>query len=270
MGVNWIDTSQLPFRSLLLLERIQISWLPWYRKVGKESGLMKDLAVAFKANPEVEWYFRHKCPDISTFLDGIISLASNALSTSEVRTAEQRVLSSLNDWLTYVVDPSIYDKQPFLGWDSRELLGIVDFTGKVVLDIGAGTGRLAVVAAPVAKVVYAIEPVENLRLYMRKKAKAEGFTNFYTIDGLIDAIPFPNGFADVAMAGHALDDELEQAQKDIAEMERVTRKGGIVVYCPGNLDRDNDVHWYLIDQGYSWSRFEEPVDGWRRKYWKTL
>ena len=28
MPLNWIDTTQLPFNYLLLLERVQISWLP--------------------------------------------------------------------------------------------------------------------------------------------------------------------------------------------------------------------------------------------------
>ena len=46
--------------------------------------------------------------------------------------------------------------------------------------------------------------------------------------------------------------------------------GRQVIYCPGNLDRDNDVHEFLVQQGYRWSRFEEPVDGWRRKYWKRV
>jgi ubiquinone/menaquinone biosynthesis C-methylase UbiE len=76
------------------------------------------------------------------------------ISEKEVREAELSVMRSLEDWLVYVIDPKIYDKQPFLNWDSKELLEVVDFNDKIVLDIGAGTGRLAFVAAKTAKTVY--------------------------------------------------------------------------------------------------------------------
>ncbi|HEX9896868.1 MAG TPA: methyltransferase domain-containing protein [Dehalococcoidales bacterium] len=264
MGVNWIDTTRLSFRSLLLLESVQISWLSQYVRIGN------DLAIALKANPEVDWFLRHKCPEISTYLDSIVQLAPTNSTANEVHEAEQKVLVKLNDWLTYVIDPSIYDRQPFLGWDSNELLSIVDFTGKVVIDVGAGTGRLSFVAAPVAKVVCAVEPVGNLRSYMSLKAQEKGIKNFYAVDGLISRIPFPDGFADVTMGGHVLEEKLEWAIRDNAEMERVTKKGGMVIYCPGCLDVDSEVHHFLMADGYNWSRFEEPVDGWRRKYWKKL
>jgi MFS transporter, DHA3 family, macrolide efflux protein len=44
----------------------------------------------------------------------------------------------------------------------------------------------------------------------------------------------------------------------------------MIIICPGNSDKDNDVHAFLIEKGFSWSRFEEPRDGWKRKYWKNL
>ncbi len=33
---------------------------------------------------------------------------------------------------------------------------------------------------------------------------------------------------------------------------------------------DNDSHHFLVSQGFAWSRFEEPRDGWKRKYWLTV
>ncbi len=263
MSVKWIDTSQLPFNSLLLLERIQIGWLDGYAHE-------RELAIALKVNPEVEWLFRHKCPEISPYLNRIASLVPSILTVDEIHGAEQRILAKLNDWLTYVIDPAIYDQQDFLKWDSNELLSIVDLSNKVVLDIGAGTGRLAFVAAPKAKVVYAVEPVGNLRFYLREKAGRLGIRNLYPVDGLITQIPFADNFADVVISGHVFPDVSTEQIAATAEFKRVIKPSGMVVHCPGNIDQDNATHRFLLDEGYNWGRFEEPTDGWRRKYWKTM
>jgi len=40
-----------------------------------------------------------------------------------------------------------------------------------------------------------------------------------------------------------------------------------LIFCPGNNDVDDARHEFLVAQGCEWSRFEEPEDGWKRKYW---
>jgi len=88
------------------------------------------------------------------------------------------------------------------------------------------------------------------------------------VDGLITDIPFPDQFADVTMGGHVFGDHLEQ---EYQEMARVTKPGGMVILCPGNDDRDNDRHRFLVSEGFHWwSRFEGPEDGMKRKYWKAV
>lgn len=258
MPVAWMDVSELSFNSLLLLERVQISWFPGW--VPEES-----VAIALGANPTVEWYLRHKCPEISEWLDGAMAKAHGTASPDEIRSAELDIMRRINDLLVYVVDPAIYDSQPFFGWDSGELTSLVDFTGKTVLDIGAGTGRLTFVAAEEAKAVFAVEPVANLRHCIRMKALDKGCANVYPVDGLVTEIPFPDGFADVVMGGHVFGDEPE---KEYSELARVTKPGGMIILCPGNRDEDNDRHRFLVSNGFLWARFEEPVDGMMRKYWK--
>ena len=62
MPVKWIDVSSLSFNVLLLLEKVQLSWFPcWLPKA--------ELAVALRANPIVEWYMRHRCPGLNSWLD---------------------------------------------------------------------------------------------------------------------------------------------------------------------------------------------------------
>jgi SAM-dependent methyltransferase len=248
------------FNAFLLLERVQLSWFPgWLPE--------KELAIALKANPAVEWFMRHKCPDLNLWLDQVMLHAPGDINPEQVREAELAVLRSADDLLVYVLAPELYDNLPFLGWDSKELSGLTDFKDKLVIDVGAGTGRLAFIAAEQAFAVYAVEPVTNLRYYIRAKAARLGCNNVFTVDGLITELPFHDDFADVTMGGHVFGDAREA---ELAELTRVTKPGGMIILCPGNGDSDSERHIYLIDNGFAWSRFEEPGDGIKRKYWKQV
>ena len=171
----------------------------------------------------------------------------------------------MTDLVVYAVDPAIYDAQAFLEWDSNELLCLADFSGKTILDVGAGTGRLTLAVAGMAATVFAVEPVANLRSFLKQKCSKQGIRNVYAVDGLINEIPFPDQFADITMAGHVFGDSPEA---EYQELLRVTKPGGMIILCPGNSDKDDAVHHFLLARGFSWSRFEEPHDGWKRKYWQ--
>jgi SAM-dependent methyltransferase len=266
MPLDWIDVSNLSFQSILLFERVQLSWFPAWRFPEPA------MSLALAANPAVAWYILHKCPETGPWVraeleQAAAARAGKALSAEDIRAVEVAALSALVDLLVYALDPAIYDRLPFLGWDSSELTGLVDFRGKRVLDIGAGTGRLSFAVSGLAQTVWAVEPVGNLREYMREKARALGCHNFYAVDGIITAIPFPDGFADVVIAGHVFGDDLPGEH---AEMLRVTRPGGMIILCPGNNDCDDEAHAFLAGRGYQWSVFIEPQEGKKRKYWKVV
>jgi SAM-dependent methyltransferase len=261
MPRDWMDVSHLSFNTLLLLEQVQLSWLPgWLPE--------KELRIALRANPVVEWYFRHKCPSTNDWLDRVMAVDQNAVHTpEEIRAAEVEILASMTDLVIYAVDPSIYDHLPFLNWDPGELLSLTDFTGKTVIDVGAGTGKLTFLAAGQAQVVFAVEPVTNLRNFIKQKAIVQNLKNVYTMDGLITEIPFPPAFADIAMAGHVFGEYLE---REYQELVRVTRPGGMIILCPGSNETEQQAHQFLVSHGFQWSWLEEPGAGIKRKYWRII
>lgn len=256
MAIEWIDVRKVDIDALLLLERVQIAWLFDYLPA-------EDLAPILAERPYIRRFFERKCPEIGAALGGLGPPAPAAAPCG--RDHEERVLRKIADWLVYALDPEAYDRQPFTRWDSAELLGLADFRGKRVVDVGAGTGRLGLTVADRASAVYCVEPVGNLRAFIAEKAGRLGLATVYCTDGLITAIPFEDGFADVVLAGHVFGDEPEREHR---ELSRVAKRGGSIILCPGNIDADNDIHAFLVAAGFGWSAFDEPGDGRKRKYWK--
>jgi len=225
------------------------------------------MGLALQANPIVAWYFKNKCPAIAAWVDEIMGRVVWPAAAETVRQAERAVLESIDDLLVYAVDPTPTTHRPSCAGTPSELTDLVPLRGNAVLDIGAGTGKLALLAAPLARVIYAVAPAGNLREYLRQKAQRSGLANVLVVDGLITSKPFEVSFADVTLGGHVFGDhpELEHA-----ETARATRPGGWIVLCPGNQDDDNDRHDLLVNQGFRWASFEEPASGWVPKYWKRI
>ncbi len=260
-GLGWLDVAQIDFNALLLLEPLHVRCMA-ARTPDEATG------TALKAHSSVQWYLQQIYPPIASYIKDCLNLAKASPDQDALRQAEIRVLNSMQDWLIYVLDPTIYDRLEFLGWDDASLLGMADFKGKTVLDIGSGTGRLAFTVSPLAEVVYAVEPVANLRRYLWKKREELGLMNVYPIDGSATQIPFPDGFADILMAGHVFGDAPEEEHN---EFVRVTRDEGMILLHPGtNAGSEDYSHQFLLSKGFEWSTFEEPGDGTKRKYWKTI
>jgi len=261
MPLNWLDVTPLSFNVLLLLERVQLSWLPGWPPE-------KEMAIALHANPTVRWFLVNKNPEIMSWVEKFCAEHAPSDDPVIIRKAEEAVMWALNDLLCYAVKPENYANQEFLSYDDSELLKIAGFKDKVVLDIGAGTGRLLFIAAKAgAKAVFAVEPVENLRRYILAEAEKMGLSNVYAVDGLIRKIPFYDNFADVVMGGHVFGDFMEA---EYSECARVTKPGGKIIYCPGSTLWQNEAHEFLTKKGFEHEQFLEPPEMTVRKYWKTI
>jgi len=260
-SLGWLDVSEIDFNALLLLEPFHVRDIS-QRKPDQAMG------TALKAHPAVAWYLHQTYPQITGYIEDCLALGMENPTAEELRSAELAVLEGMHDWLIYVLNPAKYDELAFLGWDDSSLLEMADFEDKIVLDIGSGTGRLAFTVVPLARVVYAVEPIANLRRYLYEKRKRLGVKNLYPLDGSITQIPFMDDFADILMAGHVFGDDFKA---EYTEMLRVVRDGGMILLHPGSSTVGEDPkHDFLIKKGFDFGIFEEPVDGLKRKYWKKI
>ena len=253
----------LKVEDLYLLESFQISYFPGYVSE-------REFAAVLWAYPPIKCFLEKKCPSITDFIEHVTACYGPASNQQELTECSETLVWAIADLLIYNKCPEAYDKLEFHNWDFHEVTTITSLDQKLVIDGGAGTGRVALEAARTARQVFAVEPVTRLRQFIREKALKTRLSNVFAIDGFLHNIPLPDGFADVLITSHALGWQLED---ELREFERVTKKGGFIIHCPGTAEEASDEykHSRLVssDWQYEFSRYRE-ADGWKRKYWKQL
>ena len=246
---------------LFLLEAHQVASLP-------ERVPDRELGAVLHAHPDLHRFFATRCPTIEAFLAGLVA-DHGPVVAEELVACEEAVVWEIADWIVYQRAPEQYDSRSVVDWDLAAVTEVTALEDKVVIDAGAGTGRVAFDVAPLARHVFAIEPVAALRRYMRDKASRLEIGNVFVMDGLLSEIPLPSGSADVLLTcqaiGWALFDEL-------AEIERVVRGGGVAMHLFGAASAtqgDNPLFHALVADGYRRNTYEQG-DQLIRSYWKKL
>jgi SAM-dependent methyltransferase len=252
LGLGWIDPNDYSFNSFLLFERFQIQVM-LQSAVRRADGdkWKQSLGIALNANPTVRWYFERRCPEYSSLIAELVANAPAVIAPEQIRAAEVYAMSGVEDFVVYTTPEVMAEKCDFIrGWNKERLFELVDLTGKTVLDVGAGSGRLAFAAAEKAAWVYASEPVGTLREFMRDKIAREGIKNVRVLDGFVTALPFSDNTFDIVMSGHVLGDNWES---EIAEITRVCKPGGWLLDCPGDSVGDMKPDEELKSRG--WEEF---------------
>ena len=253
----------LHIQDLYLLEPFQIEYFPrWVPE--------RELASVLRAHPAIDRFLRTRAPAVATFLDATKARHSSSAGGSDLAQAEDTVIWTIADLVVYSKCPEVYDRLEFHNWDFAEVTNITPLEGQVVVDVGFGTGRVALEAATMASAAIAVEPVPRLRRFIRDKAAQSGRRNIRVVAGFGHDIPLPDDFADVVITSHALGWRLED---ELAEFERVAAPGGYIIHCPGTAEiaAEEQQHRRLIEMpwSYRFARYRE-ADGWKRKYWKQL
>ncbi|BCN29082.1 class I SAM-dependent methyltransferase [Anaeromicropila herbilytica] len=233
MSFNWIDKSQYTLDSFLLMDR----WL--IRMIINTSNnwpeYAENLSLALASKPYVAWYCSKKAPEIKEKVEQLVLSAPLNATNEQIKKAEEFIVEATETSIIYT-DPINMNRNCnyIYNWKEERLLELVDFKDKIVLDIGSGTGRLAFAAAKLARKVYASEPTDMLREYMKDKIKNEGISNVVVVDGTVEHIPYEDNTFDIVMSAHVVGDYYDA---EIAEMERVAKNNGYILDCIGDDDR---------------------------------
>ncbi|MCP4024636.1 MAG: class I SAM-dependent methyltransferase [Desulfobacteraceae bacterium] len=237
---TWEDMLRQTFKGadikvedLYLLEACDLEGL-------KERVTPRAIAAVLHANPSLERIWGTRYPEICTFIDKVTTEYGPASTRQELEFLSDKIVWEIAELLIYHRDPKFYEKRAAIDLDLKELTEEVNFDNRIVVDVGAGTGRIAFQAAPLSRWVFAVEPVTSFRRFMRERIRNERIKNVYVIDGLLSDIPLPDKFVDVLTTcqafGWSLLDELQ-------EIERVMRPGGIAIHFSGiPIDENGTIH----------------------------
>jgi ubiquinone/menaquinone biosynthesis C-methylase UbiE len=166
----------------------------------------------------------------------------------------------------YAEFPEVYDEFASYPKTPRPIDMVMErfpIAGADVVDLGSGSGRSALPLAERARSVVGVEPEPAMLAVAERAAVEQGVTNVRFVLGTSEALPLPDGSADVVTAF--------TSPGDIGEVMRVLRPGGVFVtldiapgWYGGDLaavigDPDSgavDRHRALIDAGFSYEDAE--------------
>lgn len=126
--------------------------------------------------------------------------------------------------------------------------------GRVVADVGAGTGKLTRLLVPTGARVVAVEPLPEMRALIRETE---------AVDGTAEELPFADETVDVVTAAQAFHwFDLERA---LPELHRVLRPGGALVLVWNMRDLDDPLQ-HAVEELLAPLRAEVPgqhLGAWR-------
>ena len=123
--------------------------------------------------------------------------------------------------------------------------------GKRVLDIGTGTGNLALRCLRKEASVIGIDPSEPMLAKARKKIKGKSGIEFQQVDEPFLVNPYPDNYFDVVVSSYAFHHVPHREKTQcIDEMVRVLKSGG--VWALGDLCFKDKTQEKLALKEYDW------------------
>lgn len=208
------------------------------------------LGTFLKRKPDLYWVLLKRSSLIEPGLQLLLSVADDQMTDEVLYQNMDKVLEAFETDIIYMEPNLMHSRCDYIvNWKPETLYDLVDLSDKVVLDLGAGTGRLTFAAAKKALRVYASEPVDRLREYLKDQVKTNDITNVKVLDGVVMNIPFEDNTFDVILAGHVVGDDYD---KELEEMTRVLKPMGKIVLCNGEDPfKRSEPNQELVKRGFT-------------------
>jgi SAM-dependent methyltransferase len=100
----------------------------------------------------------------------------------------------------YAEFPDVYDAFPYSPGPIDMVMERFPIAGTDVVDLGSGSGRSAIPLAGKARSVVGVEPKLAMLAVAERAAAEQGVTNVRFVLGTSEAMPLPDGSADVVTA----------------------------------------------------------------------
>lgn len=181
-----------------------------------------------------------------------------------------------NSWMTtqeeiYKTEGDKYEaliaREDYQGNILKTLREITTLEDRLILDLGAGTGRLACMLAPHVRHVRAFDVSEEMLRVCKQKFTASGLSNWQVDLADHRKLPIPDHSADLVVSGWSVsylavwnpDTWREELENWLAEMKRVLKPGSFIVLyeslgtgneSPIRLEHLKDFYPWLDEKGF--------------------
>ena len=156
---------------------------------------------------------------------------------------------------------ALISREDYQGNIMKALDEIVNPDGKDILDLGAGTGRLAVMLVPRARSVRAFDASDEMLRVCRQKFEASGLSNWKVEVADHRQLPVENASADLAVSGWSVaylvvwnpETWREELEKWLGEMKRVLRRASyIILFESLGTGNESPIELEHLKEYYPW------------------
>lgn len=168
---------------------------------------------------------------------------------------------------------ALVSREDYQGNILKAIREIIWFEGLTVIDLGAGTGRLACLLAPYVQKVFAFDISAHMLSVARDKLKAQSGAGWLVAAADHRRVPVRSGLGDLIVSGWSVSyiatRQPEQGRIELeawlAEAKRLGRPGGRIILleslgtgneAPVKLDHLRDFYAWLDEAGFdsTWIR----------------
>ena len=169
---------------------------------------------------------------------------------------------------------ALISREDHQGNIARAIDELINVDGLDILDLGAGTGRLALLLAPRAKSIHAFDASAEMLRVCRERLVKSGLSNWQVDVADHRQLPLPDHSADLVVSGWSVSylavwsQENGQVELDkwLNEMKRVLRKEGtIILFESLGTGNEEPIRLEHVESTYQWL----DANGFENKWIRT-